>query len=88
MPVSHDLQNIVSDISTAIAAGKKWGRTDLERLRRSLTETAREVAEGERHAGAERLALGELVAGIDRGVADLTGLARRAGAVAQAGADR
>ena len=95
MRVSHDVQDIIADVSAAIAGSKTWGRVEQEKLRRSLKAIATSAGEAERAAGTERLALGELVAGVRGGVADLTGLAAhltgfvdRADAVVQAGAAR
>lgn len=88
MPVSHDLQNVIGDVSAAIAANQTWSRVKLEKLRRSLNEAARAAAQAERSASHERFALTELIAGVTTGAADIAGLARRADAVVGTGAGR
>lgn len=85
MPVSHELQNLISDVSTAIVARASWGRAELEQLRRTLTELNRDVAQAERSHGTERHALTTLIDGVKAGAADIAGLARRADAVVLAG---
>lgn len=88
MPVSHELQDIISGVSVAIAERQRWGRVELEQLRRSLDAAARASAAAERAKVAAGGTIGELVAGIEGGVADLAVLARRASAVLQAEAAR
>ena len=78
MPVSHLLQDVVSDVSIAITQRDVWGRAELEKLRRTLNELQRDAAAAERAAGTAAFKLGELVAGVKAGAADLLGLARRA----------
>lgn len=85
MTISHELQNLVADLSAAIAAKKPWGRTEQERMRRALTEIGRGAVREESAAAGVRDALGELTRGVAIGVADLDGLARRGAAVLEAG---
>ena len=87
MSVSHELQNLISDVSVAIAERKSWGRTEQERVRRTLDALARDAAQAERAAGSTRLCLDQLITGVETRVADLAGLARRAGAVVAAGVE-
>jgi len=85
MPVSHDLQDIISGVSAAIAERQSWGRTELEQLRRSLNEAARGAGKAERAAIAGTGLIDSLVGGIEQGVADLAGLASRARAAQATG---
>jgi len=78
MPVSRDLQNMVADVSAAIAGKQSYGRADLEVLRRKLEAAARDAGEDERAGFSARTALGGLCDAIDDQVRDLAGLARRA----------
>lgn len=78
MTVATDLQNLVSDLSVAIAEKKTFGRVELERLRRSLTAAASEARDIERAGSAGRLAIENLCEGIETNVLDLAGLATRA----------
>ena len=84
MPIAKDLQDIIADVlSPAIAERKTFGRTELERLRRSLTEVARQAGSEERGSVTVRHAFDQLVEGIDAGVANIAGLARHAREQAQ-----
>lgn len=85
MTVAMDLQDMVADVSVAITERKAWGRAELEVLRRRLTEAAREMRDAERAGTVTRSVLDDLVAGIDRGVADLSTLSRRARELTPAG---
>lgn len=83
MTLSHELQNLVADVNVAIAERKTWGRTELEKLRRNLAASARAATKEESAAATAREALGQLVAGVETGVADLAGLARRSSAAVE-----
>lgn len=84
MPLSHDLQNLVADVSAAIATNKPLGRVELEVMRRNLDAAAREAGRIERGEATSGAALATLCDGLDRGVADIAGLARYARALAPA----
>lgn len=75
MSLATDLQNLVSDVSAAIAANKPLGRADLEIMRRNLTamaEDARQVDTSQTVAG---LVLRDLFDGIEKQALDLGRLA-------------
>ncbi|HEU4958984.1 MAG TPA: hypothetical protein VFT56_01135 [Sphingomonas sp.] len=88
MTVAEELQNIVADLSAAIAGRKTYGRADLETMRRRLTTAATELRRDDRAGTVSRLLLEDLCAGVEKGVADIAAVARRARAQveAQAGA--
>lgn len=83
MTIATDLQDINADISAAIAGRKTWGRIELEQLRRSLAEVAREARKTERAETRVRNALDEVCTGIDHGIINLAGLAKHARGTAQ-----
>lgn len=78
MSLSHDLQNLIADVSAAIATNQPLGRADLEIMRRNLNAAAREAGRIERGEASSGMALATLCDGLDRGVADIAGLARHA----------
>ena len=77
MTVATDLQDMVADVSAAIAGRKTFGRTELEVLRRRLNAVASEAGQAERAVHTARHALDEVCTGVEAGVLDLVGLARR-----------
>lgn len=84
MPLSHDLQNMIAEVNATIAAGRSLGRVDLQKLQRNLDAAARDAGRMERDGVRSGDALGTLCDGIDRQVADLTGLVRHARSLAPA----
>jgi hypothetical protein len=78
MSLVHDLQNLTADISAKIAASEPLGRVELEVLRRNLQAATSEAGRLERQGLQIGGALTTLCDGIERGVADLTGLSRHA----------
>lgn len=77
MTVATDLQNLVAEVSAAIAGGQPWGRVELERLRRTASAIAEEARSESRVIATTRRHTLNLVDAIDAAVADLPGLARR-----------
>lgn len=78
MTVATDLQDLVADVSAAIAGRKTFGRTELEVLRRRLSAAATELRDDQRAGAVSRMVLADLCGGVERGVADLSALVRRA----------
>ncbi len=77
MTVATDLQNLVAEVSAAIAGNQPWGRVELEKLRRTTSAIAEEARTDSRQIAATRRHTINLVDAIDAAVADLPGLARR-----------
>ncbi|MET3436347.1 hypothetical protein [Sphingomonas sp. 1185] len=75
MSIATDLQNLVSDVSAAIAANKTMGRVDLEVMRRNLTALADEARRNDTAQTVAGLVLRDLFAGIENQAADLGRLA-------------
>ena len=78
MSVATDLQDVLADLSAAIAGNKNYGRVELEKLRRSLNATAKDARQQEHDANLMTIQAEGLVEAIDRGVIDLGGVAARA----------
>lgn len=78
MPVAPDLQNIVADISAAIAGRKTYGRTELEKLRRQLNQAARTASAEEKAGTVSRLILTDLIDAVESGTANIVGAAAHA----------
>lgn len=78
MSVATDPQDVLADLSAAIAGNKNYGRVELERLRRSLNATAKDARKQEHDANLMTIQAFGLVEAIDRGVIDLGGVADRA----------
>lgn len=78
MSLSHDLQDIVADISAKIAASERPGRADLEILRRNLEAATRAASKLESDCFSSGIAFQRLADGVDAKVADLSGLTRHA----------
>jgi len=77
MTVAEDLQNIVADLSAAIAGRKTYGRADLETMRRRLTGAVSELRQDDRAGIVSRLLLEDLCSGVEKGVGDIAGVVRR-----------
>lgn len=77
MTVSEDMQNIVTDLSAAIAGRQTYGRPELENLRKRLTAAIGEVRASERSGSAARLALQEVGEIAERGVAGFEEISAR-----------
>lgn len=77
MTVAHDLQNMVADLSAAIAGRATYGRSDLEILRRKVEAAARDAGELERTNFTGHAVAAALCDAIDAQVVDLTTLAKR-----------
>lgn len=71
MTLATDLQNLVSDVSAAIAANKPMGRADLEVMRRNLTALADEARRTDTSQTVAGLVLRDLFDGIENRAADL-----------------
>lgn len=78
MPVSTDLQDMLADVSAAIAKNKPLGRADLEVMRRRLNASITDLRVQERTAGRAARVADDLIAGISKGTLNLSGLADRA----------
>lgn len=77
MTVATDLQNLVADVSAAIASGATWGRVDMEKLRRTTSAIAEDARAEQRRLAEGRLSVLNLVDAIDASIVDLPGLSRR-----------
>lgn len=75
MSLATDLQNLVSDVSAAIAANRPLGRADLEIMRRNLTAMADHARQTDRSQHLAGLVLRDLFDGIEKQTADLGRLA-------------
>jgi len=75
MSIATDLQNLVSDVSAAIAANKTMGRADLEIMRRNLSAMAEYARQSDRSQQLAGLVLRDLFDGIAKQTADLGRLA-------------
>lgn len=85
-PVASLLQDVIARASTAIAGRENWGRTELEILRRDLIAACDQARAERRAEVVARMALADLCAGVESGVANLVGAADAARRVAgQAG---
>lgn len=78
MALSSDLQDMVADVSAAIAGAQTLGRAELEIWRRRLSAAAKSATTIETKATVTGAALDDLCAGIDRGIADFAALAAHA----------
>ncbi len=77
MSVSDTLHTITDDVSAWIASGKAPGRAELEILRRNLAAARTDARKAEALDVVRGVAVTELLTGVERGIADLAGLARR-----------
>ena len=77
MTVATDLQNVLADLSVAIAENRALGRVDLEKLRRSVSAIANEARADQRRLAEGRRSVLNLVDAIDAAIIDLPGLSRR-----------
>lgn len=75
MTLATELQNLVSDVSAAIAGNKTMGRADLEILRRNLSALADDARRTDTSQTVAGLVLRDLFDGIERQAADLGRLA-------------
>lgn len=78
MPIASDLQTLVSDVSADIAARKSWGRTELEKHRRTLAAIAKQLRAEESDVAVTRIAFEHLLEGVEKGAVNLAGLAGHA----------
>lgn len=78
MPIASDLQTLISDISADIAARKTWGRTELEKHRRTLAEVAKLLRAEESAVTVTKIAFEGLLEGVEKGAVDLARLAGHA----------
>ena len=79
MPVSHDLQTIVSRIGEAMAAGRNYtARVELPQLQRELLLIIDDAQAEERRAVTDRMTFDELCDGVDKKVLDQRALVKRA----------
>lgn len=75
MTLATDLQNIVADVSAAIAANQPMGRASLEILRRNLTALAEDVRRTDTSQTVAGMVLRDLFDGIEKQTVDLGRLA-------------
>jgi len=78
MSVANDLQDIVADLSAAIAARQIFGRTELEKLRRQLEHACRDMAAEHRGSVTARIVLEDMIAAVEANTIDLARIASRA----------
>lgn len=78
MSVANDLQDIVADLSVAIAERRTFGRVELEKLRRQIDTARRELVVDRVNAFSQRAVLADLIVAVETRTLDLTGLAVRA----------
>ncbi len=77
MTVATDLQNVLADLSVAIAENRTLGRVDLEKMRRSVSAIANDARADQRRLAEGRRSVLNLVDAIDASIVDLPGLSRR-----------
>ncbi|GAN14136.1 hypothetical protein I6G65_16000 [Sphingomonas paucimobilis] len=75
MTLATDLQNLIADVSAAIAANKPMGRADLEIMRRNLSAIADDARRHDTAQTVAGLVLRDLFDGIENKAADLSRLA-------------
>lgn len=74
-PVATQLQELITRASAAIAGRENWGRTELEILRRDLTAACEQAKADHRGGVIARMVIEDLCVGVEKGVANLSGLA-------------
>lgn len=74
--VATQLQDLVARANAAIAGRENWGRAELEILRRDLAAACQQAKAEHRGEVTARMVLDELCAGVEKGVANLVGLAQ------------
>lgn len=77
-PVATQLQALLDRANAAIAGRETWNREKLEILRRDLVAAVTQARADHRGEVTARMVLDDLCVGIDRGVANLAGLAAAA----------
>lgn len=73
--VAAQLQDLITTASAAIAARHTWGRTELEIMRRNLIAACEQAKAEHRGDVTARIMLEDLCTGVEKGVANLAGLA-------------
>jgi hypothetical protein len=85
--VAEQLQDLIADANASIAGRKAWGRTELEIFRRKLVAACEQAKAEHRGEVTARIALDDLITGVEKGVVNLAGLAQVARARRQAQLD-
>lgn len=75
MSLATDLQNLIADVSAAIAANRPMARADLEIMRRNLSAIAEDARTADTSQTVAGLVLRDLFDGIEKQAADLGRLA-------------
>lgn len=74
--VASQLQDLIADANAAIAGRKAWDRTELEIMRRRLLAACEQAKAEHRGEVTARIVLDDLITGVEKGVANLAGLAQ------------
>ncbi|MBX9881247.1 MAG: hypothetical protein K2X73_04670 [Sphingomonas sp.] len=86
-PVATQLQDLIVRASAAIAGRENWGRTELEILRRDLAAVCEQAKAEHRGDVIARMVIEDLCVGVEKGVANLAGLAQAARRQAKLGGE-